>query len=87
MSNVIPFDFEQARIDATLVRPESDQQARDITTVATAENGTRILGVGLYSAGDGKAWLLTPDQADQLALELVRMAADARQCLHLQETP
>jgi hypothetical protein len=78
MSKVIPFDFAQQRVEATLERPESDEQAADIATVATTENGTRALGVGLYSPPPGKAWLLTPDQADQLALSLVRSAAAAR---------
>jgi hypothetical protein len=40
---------------------------------------TTVLGVGLYPPPDeGKAWLLTPEQADELALSLVRYAAKAR---------
>lgn len=77
-ANVIQLDIAQRRVDATLERPESAEQARDIATVAMREDGTRALGVGLYSAGDGKAWLLTPDQADELALSLVRTAAAVR---------
>lgn len=77
-SNVIPFDFAQHRVMATLERPESNDRAADIATVATTENGARSLGVGLYSPPNDKAWLLTPDQADALALSLVRCAAEAR---------
>lgn len=66
---------QQRDVESKLEAPSSDECAADIAVVATSEDGTRNLGVGLYPPRSGVAWLLTPDQADALALSLVRCAA------------
>lgn len=76
--NVIPIDIAQRRVNATLVTPNSEEDARDIAIHCLTEDHQQSLGVGLFPPPEGKAWLLTPDQADQLALTLVRCAAAAR---------
>lgn len=68
----------QERVDADLCTPDSVDAARDIATHMTTEDGKESRGVGLYPPPDGKVWSLTPDQADELALSLVRSAALAR---------
>lgn len=85
-SNVIPMlskqqekDRRQAEIDRGLATPESKEAARDICIHVLTEDLSLSLGVGLFPAPvDKAAWLLTPDQADELALQLVRNAAEAR---------
>ncbi len=64
--------------DAKFSCPNTLDAARDIATHITTEDGTESRGIGLYPPPEGIAWRLTPDQADQLALSLVRSAAAAR---------
>jgi hypothetical protein len=70
---------KQREVERALITPSSVDAARDIALVCLSEDLRAVLGVGLYPPPDeGKAWLLTPEQADELALSLVRYAATAR---------
>lgn len=69
---------KQGEEDAKFACPNTLEAARDIAVHITTEDCKESRGVGLYPPPEGIAWRLTPDQADELALSLVRCAAAAR---------
>lgn len=69
----------QDEVDRALATPDSEEAARDLSLHVTTEDLTQTLGVGIMPAPEGtRAWLLTPDQADAFALQVIRNAAEAR---------
>lgn len=85
-SNIVSLDAKRSAKEArqlevarALATPDSIEATRDICLHVLTEDLKASLGVGLFPAPEGtSAWLLTPDQADELALQLVRNAAEAR---------
>lgn len=70
----------QAYVDKHAAVPENLTAAEDIAIMTTSEDASRVRGIGLFPPPPGcDYWELTPDMADALGMELVRLAQAARE--------